>query len=154
MADQYPKEIKENHAATKVEEEPATGCGMFDFLKKENDNPQPEEQKHTFAEKLHHHDGSASSSSSSDEEGGEKKKKGLKGKMKEKITRKKEEEVAYHAPIPAAKGNDIESGVSNGEEKGFIEKIKEKLPGQHKEAEVGAPPEYHAPHEGEPEEKK
>ncbi|PRQ25074.1 putative dehydrin [Rosa chinensis] len=151
MADQYRKEIKENHAAAKVEEEPATGCGMFDFLKKkENEMPQPEEQKHTLAEKLHHHDGSNSSSSSSDEEGGEKKKKGLKGKIKEKITGKKDEEDAYHAPIPAAK-----SGVTNGEEKkGFIEKIKEKLPGQHKEAEVSAPPEYHAPHEGEPKEKK
>lgn len=63
MADQYPKEIEENHAATKVEEEPATGCGMFDFLKKkENEKPQPEEHKHTLAEKLHHHDGSDSSS--------------------------------------------------------------------------------------------
>lgn len=92
--------------------------------------------------------------SSSDEEGGEKKKKGLKGKIKEKIASKKNEED-HHAPIPAAKSNDIESGVSNGEEKkGFIEKIKDKLPGQHKEAEAGAPPEYHAPHEGEPKEKK
>lgn len=61
MADQYPKE--ENHAGTKVEEEPATGCGMFDFLKKkDNENPQPEEHKHILAEKLHHHDGSESSS--------------------------------------------------------------------------------------------
>lgn len=59
MADQYPKEIEENHAATKVEEEPATGCGMFDFLKKKE---KPEEHKRTLAEKLHHHDGSDSSS--------------------------------------------------------------------------------------------
>lgn len=57
--------------------------------------------------------------------------------------------------MPTAKSNDIESGVTNGEEKkGFTEKIKEKLPGQHKEAEVGPPPEYYAPQEGEPKEKK
>lgn len=93
--------------------------------------------------------------SSSDEEGGEKKKKGLKGKIKEKISGKRDEEDACHVSIPTAKSNDIESGVTNGEEKkGFIEKIKEKLPGQHKEAEVGPPPEYYAPHEGEPKEKK
>ncbi|XP_021800054.1 dehydrin ERD10-like isoform X1 [Prunus avium] len=156
MADHYPKETKESQSPTKVGEE-GQGCGMFDFLKKkENEKPHQEQEqhKHTLAEKLHHHDGD-SSSSSSDEEGGEKKKKGLKGKTKEKISGKKEEGDAYHASVPVEKTHDIENGAPQADEKkGFIEKIKEKLPGQHKEAEHGAHAEYHAvdghSHEAEP----
>lgn len=93
--------------------------------------------------------------SSSDEEGGEKKKKGLKGKIKEKKSGKKEEGDAYHASVPVEKTHDIENGAPHADDKkGFIEKIKEKLPGQQKEAEHGAHAEYHAmddhSHEAEP----
>lgn len=63
MADHYPKETKESQSPTKVGEE-GQGCGMFDFLKKkENEKPHQEQEqhKHTLAEKLHHHDGDSSS---------------------------------------------------------------------------------------------
>nr|XP_008382463.2 phosphoprotein ECPP44 [Malus domestica] len=127
MEDQYPKE-SQTHA--KGAEEEAQGCGMFDFLKKkDNQKPHQEQEQHkhtTLAEKLHHHDGD-SSSSSSDEEGGEKKKKGLKGKIKDKISSNKEGGDACHASVPATNGH--------ADEKGFVEKTKDKLPGQHKEAE-------------------
>ncbi|BBH09850.1 Dehydrin family protein [Prunus dulcis] len=143
--DHYPKETKESKSPTKVGEE-GQGCGMFDFLKKENEKPHQEQEqhKHTLAEKLHHHGGD-SSSSSSDEEGGEKKKKGMKGKIKGKKSGKKEEGDAYHASVPVEKTHDIENGAPHADDKkGFIEKIKEKLPGQQKEAEHGAHAEYHA----------
>ncbi|XP_050148988.1 dehydrin COR410-like [Malus sylvestris] len=161
MEDQYPKE-SQTHA--KGAEEEAQGCGMFDFLKKkDNQKPHQEQEQHkhtTLAEKLHHHDGD-SSSSSSDEEGGEKKKKGLKGKIKEKISSNKEGGDACHASVPAKNGHADETGFVEktkdklpgqhkeaehvAEEKGFVEKIKEKLPGENKKAEHHAPAEYHAP---------
>ena len=73
--------------------------------------------------------------SSSDEEGnnGEKKKKGLKDKIKEKISGKKEDENTEHTE----KTNGVGAEAMPSEEKGFIDKIKGKLPGQgqHKKAE-------------------
>ena len=89
-----------------------------------------EEKKSSLLDKLHR-SGSSSSSSSSDEEeveeGGEKKKKKKKS-LKEKIH--KEEDTS----VPVEK---IEETVVEPEEKkGFLDKIKEKLPGGgHKKAE-------------------
>lgn len=112
-----------------------------------------EEKKSSLLDKLHR-SGSSSSSSSSDEEeveeGGEKKKKKKKS-LKEKIH--KEEDTS----VPVEK---IEETVVEPEEKkGFLDKIKEKLPGGgHKKAEdqefpSPAPPaavESYATVEGEP----
>ncbi|XP_068322702.1 dehydrin COR47-like [Pyrus communis] len=153
MADQYPKA---SQTQSKGAEEEAQGCGIFDFLKKKDSEEKPhqeqEQHKHTtLAEKLHHHGGD-SSSSSSDGEGEENKKKGLKGKIKEKVSGNKEEGDAYHASVPAKKGHSV--AEHGAREKGFVEKIKEKLPGQHKEAGHGAHVEYHTPdghsHDSEP----
>ncbi|XP_076892284.1 dehydrin COR410-like [Bidens hawaiensis] len=116
--------------------------------------PKAEEKKESLLAKLHRSDSSSSSSSDEEDENGEKKKKkkSLKDKVKEKIEDHKEEkeeakiekletdtcvpvekyeEVAAPAPTPAPE-----------EKKGFIEKIKEKLPGGHKKEEehVAAPP--------------
>lgn len=124
---------------------------------------QKEEKKGSLLSKLHRSGSSSSSSSSSDEEveeGGEiikrKKKKGLKEKITGKIhgdEEKKSEEVdtsvpiekyeevvapppSYQEPTPAAYQEPVE------EKKGFLEKIKEKLPGGKKTEEevVVTPP--------------
>ncbi|XP_050108284.1 dehydrin ERD14-like isoform X2 [Malus sylvestris] len=74
--------------------------------------------------------------------------------MKEKVSGNKEEGDAYHASVPAKNGHSDEKGFVEkikdklpgqhkeaehlAEEKGFVEKIKDKLPGQHKVAEHGA----------------
>ncbi|KAL4575414.1 hypothetical protein LXL04_022257 [Taraxacum kok-saghyz] len=154
---------------TAVEVEPETvqtsDRGLFDVFGKKNEEkkceeaaissefeekvqvsePVPEEKKETLLDKLHR-SGSSSSSSSSDEECDEngekkKKKKPLKEKIKEKITKHEDEtsvpiekyDVAplQHTPNPEPE-----------EKKGFMEKIKEKLPGGHKkvEEEYVAPP--------------
>ncbi|XP_023749159.2 dehydrin ERD14 [Lactuca sativa] len=85
-------------------------------------HPEPEENKESLPDKLHKSDSHSSSSSDEEcDESGEKKKK--KKPLKEKITKPEEK-------------------------KGFIEKIKEKLPGGHKKEE-----EEHAD-EGEHKEKK
>ncbi|KAL7589486.1 hypothetical protein Lser_V15G36675 [Lactuca serriola] len=85
-------------------------------------HPEPEENKESLPDKLHKSDSHSSSSSDEEcDENGEKKKK--KKPLKEKITKPEEK-------------------------KGFIEKIKEKLPGGHKKEE-----EEHAD-EGEHKEKK
>ncbi|KAF5181213.1 Dehydrin cor47 [Thalictrum thalictroides] len=97
---------------------------------KSEEKKEEEENKPSFTENLHR---SNSSSSSSDEEGGggkEKSKLGLKDKIKEKIGGEKEQEKnAEHDQV-------IGEGVTCPEEvedkKGFVGKIKEKLPGTHK----------------------
>lgn len=62
-----------------------------------------------------------------------KKKKGLKEKIQEKISSEKEENaVEKNDEIASAEATHLE------EKKGFLEKIKDKLPGQHKKAEEGA----------------
>ncbi|KAL5561286.1 hypothetical protein UlMin_031033 [Ulmus minor] len=151
MAD-YDHQKSKDHG----NETASTGCGgMFDFLKKkENDKTQQdqgvamkEQERHTFK------NNDSSDSSSSDEEADgkveKKEKKGLKDKIKEKISgNKKEERVTKDTPN--VEGSD--------EEKGFIEKIKDKLPGQHKKAEESALTEHNNGaahgHEGEAKEKK
>ncbi|XP_062079159.1 phosphoprotein ECPP44-like isoform X2 [Humulus lupulus] len=108
-----------------------------------------EEKMKPNPEKLHRSHSSSSSSSDEEEcEGEEKKeKKGLKETLKEKFSGedKKEEEQHHHVdtsvPIEhEAHGyTTTETVVSPGnpeEKKGFLEKIKDKLPGQHKKEDV------------------
>ncbi|OIW06231.1 hypothetical protein TanjilG_03856 [Lupinus angustifolius] len=104
-----------------------------------------EEKKHSLLEKLHRSDSSSSSSSDEEEigEDGEKRKKkkekkGLKEKIKEKITHDDDKEEKKHedTTVPVEK---VE--VDPEHQKGFLDKIKEKLPGQHKKTdEVAVPP--------------
>jgi hypothetical protein len=101
-------------------------------------------------------------SSDEEDQGGEKKKKKKNG-LEEKISGEMEEVDAKHKDTfiftPVEKGNETANaeGTNPEEKKGFIEKIKEKLPGQHKKAEEGVSAECaaneHSP-EGEPKDKK
>nr|XP_043630555.1 phosphoprotein ECPP44-like [Erigeron canadensis] len=130
--------------------------------------PKAEEAKHeTLFQKMHEsHSGSSSSSSSDEEcEDGEKnkkkkEKKSLTAQIKEKIEhkeKKEEEKVEKHEDdtcVPVEKYDEVEapphvSEVAHPiptpepeEKKGFMEKLKEKLPGGHKkvEEEHVAPP--------------
>ncbi|XVF45614.1 hypothetical protein PTKIN_Ptkin02bG0220800 [Pterospermum kingtungense] len=132
-----------------------TDRGLFDFMKKKDEDVAVSEDGHkpdNVKEKLHRSN-SSSSSSSDEEEVGEdgekkKKKKGLKDKIKDKISGDKE------APDQHA---DVSIPAENPEEKkGFLDKIKEKLPGhQHKNAEdVGANEgHHHAEGDDQPKEK-
>ncbi|KAK8623251.1 hypothetical protein V6N13_118139 [Hibiscus sabdariffa] len=129
--------------------------GMFDFLgKKEEEQPKPQqeaiatefekvkidesnskaedgheegEKQHSLLEKLHRSDSSSSSSSDEEEgEGGEKKKKKKNKDKKEKIEEKiggdkKADDSDTAVPV--------EKSDEQPEKKGFIDKIKEKLPG-------------------------
>ncbi|XP_030527280.2 dehydrin ERD14 [Rhodamnia argentea] len=117
------------------------------------------EKKHGLLEKLHR-SGSSSSSSSDEEEGKDEEKK---DKRKEKKDKKKEkEEEKRHeedTTVPVEKWE--EPGAPADEKKGFIDKIKDRLPGGQKKAdEVPSPPPAECPaaeppcHEGSPKEKK
>ncbi|XP_072956911.1 dehydrin COR410-like [Typha angustifolia] len=129
-----------------------------------------EEKKEGFLEKLHRSHSSSSSSSSDEEEGegGEKKekkkKKGLKEKVKEKLGCEKkenedeekkttlvaEEEVVTATAVTADDDTSItvekvDESIKldvppEEEKKGFLEKMKEKLPGHKKPNEEAAPP--------------
>ncbi|KAF5794321.1 putative dehydrin [Helianthus annuus] len=106
--------------------------------------PEPEEKKGSLLEKFHRSNSSSSSSSDEECEDGEKKKKkkSLKDKVKEKIEghkEKKEEEKVekYEADtsVPIEKCEEVAVPTPTPapeEKKGFMEKIKEKLPGGHK----------------------
>ncbi|XP_041017810.1 phosphoprotein ECPP44-like [Juglans microcarpa x Juglans regia] len=142
----------------------------------EKEKLEKEEKKHGLLEKLHRSNSSSSSSSDEDEgEGEEKKKKkkekkDKKDKIKDKIAVEKEEEKYEDTNVPVEKYE--EEGVVHAaepvqpeEKKGFLDKIKEKLPGQQKKTEEVPPPpppshaEYAAAepvpsHEGEAKEKK
>lgn len=98
--------------------------------------------------------------SSDEEDEGREKKKKKKG-LKEKLSGEKEEvdNKCKDTFTPVEKGNEVVNAEATNpeEKKGFIEKIKEKLPGHHKKAEDGFSAECaaneHSP-EGEPKEKK
>ncbi|KAF8692783.1 hypothetical protein HU200_016452 [Digitaria exilis] len=90
-----------------------------------------------------HRSGSSSSSSSSEDDGmGGRRKKGLKEKIKEKLPGKNKDgqqtaaggTAAYgqqgHAGTAAPAGH-ATAGTTEGEKKGVMDKIKEKLPGHH-----------------------
>ncbi|KAL7589867.1 dehydrin ERD14 [Lactuca sativa] len=105
-------------------------------------HPEPEEKKESLLEKLHRSDSSSSSSSDEEcDENGEKKKKKkpLKEKIKEKLTKQEDETTV---PIEKYDVAPLQHGPPEPEEKkGFMEKIKEKLPGGHKkEEELAATP--------------
>ncbi|KAL7207040.1 hypothetical protein ACSBR2_019685 [Camellia fascicularis] len=124
-------------------------CGMFDCFEKKEEKPGEDvamkeletvqvsetdkmKEKHTLMEELHRSH-SNSSSSDDDEEGGEKKrKKGLKEKLKKKKSSEKEEQVNEHKDTSGSLENYNEVGNAEAtqqeEKKGFLEKIKEKLP--------------------------
>lgn len=62
----------------------------------------------------------------------------MKEKIKVKITSETEEGVVLeHKGVPLGKGDQVGNAepTQQDEKKGFLEKIKEKLPGQHKKAE-------------------
>lgn len=109
-----------------------------------------EEKKHgSLLEKLHR-SGSSSSSSSSEEEVEEdgkkirrkKEKKGLKEKIKEKVSGEKKENVDHETHVPVEKYDDpVHDQQEDDQKKGFLDKIKEKLPGGgHKKPEEVPPP--------------
>ncbi|CAN0871807.1 Phosphoprotein ECPP44 [Linum grandiflorum] len=171
------EEMKNHDQAAGVE---STDRGMFDFLgKKKEDEKKPSDQEEVmssqFEQKVHvseptpskeadhdeedvkkgslldklHRSSSSSSSSSEEEveEGGEKRKKKKDKKKKEK---KEEEDTT----VPVEKCDDGVVLVPE-EKKGFMDKIKEKLPGHGKKEEVvageaagGHPvPTSHPPHQ-------
>jgi len=88
------------------------------------------EKKHTsLLEKLHRSDSSSSSSSEEEGEDGEKRKK------------KKEKKKKEDTSVPVEKVEVVDVTTGTEEKKGFLDKIKEKLPGGHKKAEdVTTPP--------------
>jgi len=136
-------------------------------VKKEEEEHEDGEKKETLFSKLHRSSSSSSSSSDEEEEviddNGEvikrKKKKGLKEKLQEKLPGHKDEgEQVTGLPVPAAPASvqthhdtdvavekidaDVKTeappAVPEEEKKGFLEKIKEKLPGGHKKPEDAA----------------
>ncbi|XP_057805912.1 phosphoprotein ECPP44-like [Salvia miltiorrhiza] len=143
MADQIPQA----HGSKETPQD--RGC--FDFLtnkeeKKVEDVAMKDvnagkEEKHALMDELRRaHSQSSCSSDEEVEEGGErKKKKGLKEEIKDKLSGKKEGEDVV---IPIEEGK---AGTEQPEEKkGFLDKVKEKLPGQHKkgdeESQTAPPP--------------
>ncbi|KAI9109186.1 hypothetical protein K1719_019809 [Acacia pycnantha] len=123
MADQENKQQNTSELETQDR-------GLFDFIgKKDGENKaehhldQEQDKKPGLLEKLHRSNSSSSSSSDEEEVGedGEKRKK--------KKEEKKKEEAA--AVTVTAEGE---------EKKGLLDKIKEKLPGQHKKTEEVPPP--------------
>ncbi|XP_071689622.1 uncharacterized protein [Rutidosis leptorrhynchoides] len=135
------------------------------------------EHKETLLQKMHNsYDQVSSSSSSSDEEceDGEKKKKkkSLKEKIDEHKEKKEEHKIEEDTYVPVEKYEEVAVPPSTTEvvhpiptpepeeKKGFMEKIKEKLPGGHKKVEeeqyVAPPsaPVVAAPHDDEQNEKK
>ncbi|CAE6150165.1 unnamed protein product [Arabidopsis arenosa] len=140
MAD-HPRSSEQQEADVAA----SKGCGMFDFLKKKPEDvhssenagvtKEPkEEEKPSLAERLH-----LSDSSSSDEEAGENGEK----KEKEKKNNKKKEVVADQCETEEKNKEKLPAGISHedGKEKGFMEKMKDKLPGGHH-----GKPEAHEPH--------
>ncbi|CAL9228681.1 unnamed protein product [Arabidopsis halleri] len=127
MAD-HPRSSEQQEADVAA----SKGCGMFDFLKKkpedvhssENAGVTKEEEKPSLAERLH-----LSDSSSSDEEAGENGEK----KEKEKKNKKKKEVVADQCETEEKNKEKLPAGIGHedGKEKGFMEKMKDKLPGGH-----------------------
>ncbi|OEL36757.1 hypothetical protein BAE44_0002224 [Dichanthelium oligosanthes] len=103
---------------------------------------QPAAEEHRSRGILHRSGSSSSSSSSEDDGMGGRRKKGLKEKIKEKLPGGHKDnqqsqataaggaygQAAGHAGAAAGHGTD---GTGEGEKKGLMDKIKEKLPGHH-----------------------
>nr|CAA78515.1 dehydrin-cognate [Pisum sativum] len=165
MAEENQNKYEETTSATNSETE-IKDRGVFDFLggKKKDEEHKPAqdeaiahefghkvtlyeapsetkveeegEKKHTsLLEKLHRSDSSSSSSSEEEGEDGEKRKK------------KKEKKKKEDTSVPVEKVEVVEGTTGTEEEKGFLDKIKEKLPGGHKKTEeVTTPPPVVAAH--------
>ncbi|KAA8546153.1 hypothetical protein F0562_020953 [Nyssa sinensis] len=134
-----------------------TDCGMFDSLGKKEEKPQEdeimaekkEEEKPTLLEELHwSHSDSISLNfpsiigSSDEKEERIKTRKNKKG-LKEKMSCEKEEEATENKsvsiPVEKCEENGNAEATQPAEKKGFLDKIIEKLPGQHKKPEEGTP---------------
>ncbi|KAL5073609.1 hypothetical protein RYX36_012593 [Vicia faba] len=165
MAEENQNKYEETTSAATNSETEIKDRGLFDFLggkKKDEEHKPPQdeaishefghkvtlyeapsetkveeegEKKHTsLLEKLHRSDSSSSSSSEEEGEDGEKRKK--------KKDKKKKEDTS----VPVEKVEVVEGTTGTEEKKGFLDKIKEKLPGGHKKAEdVTTPPPVAAP---------
>ncbi|CAJ2642687.1 unnamed protein product [Trifolium pratense] len=161
MAEENQNKYEETTSTTNSETD-IKDRGVFDFLggkkKDEEHKPQEEdintdfshkvtlyeapsetkveedqgEKKHTsLLEKLHQSDSSSSSSSEEEDENGEKRKK----KKKEKKEKKED------TSVPVEKVEVVDgTTVGTEEKKGFLEKIKDKLPGHKKTEDVTTPP--------------
>ncbi|CAL4988328.1 unnamed protein product [Urochloa decumbens] len=112
----------------------ATGVGAA------GEQVQPMKDDHK-TDGLLHRSGSSSSSSSEDDGVGGRRKKGIKEKIKEKLPggskdSSKHQDMATGGAVgqqghAAATGTGVHGTEATGEKKGVMEKIKEKLPGQH-----------------------
>jgi len=126
------EEIKTTHH---VEEQDEVIGAEFEKLHvsgaepKVEEHKDQEEKKGSLLEKFHRSDSASSSSSSDEEEGKEKKDK----KKKKGLKEKHEEDTS----VPIEKCEE-EAVAQPEEKKGFLDKIKEKLPGQHKKTEEAA----------------
>ncbi|GAB4832986.1 hypothetical protein Ancab_007007 [Ancistrocladus abbreviatus] len=135
-----------------------------EHMKEEDHKEDEKEKKHGLLEKLQRSDSSSSSSSEEEGQDGETKRKkkkekgGLKEKIKEKLPGHKKEEKHHEeheedTSVPVEKYEEkihieevIHSEATQPEEKkGFFDKIKEKLPGQHKKPEEQSPAPATAP---------
>lgn len=157
MAEENQNKYEETTSATNSETE-IKDRGVFDFLggkkKEEEHKPQEEAIAHEFGhkvtlyeapsetkveeegekkhssllEKLHRSDSSSSSSSEEEGEDGVRRKK--------KKDKKKKEDTS----VPVEKVEVVEGTTGTEEKKGFLDKIKEKLPGHKKTEDVTTPP--------------
>ncbi|KAG6644704.1 phosphoprotein ECPP44-like [Carya illinoinensis] len=143
---------QEEVIGTKFEEKVSVSAVPEPKLEKEE---YKEEKKGDVSEKLHRSNSSSSSSSGEEEgEGEEKKKKkkekkGLTDKIKDTFTGDKKEEKHEDTSVPieryeevpaAAPDHHLAEPVQPEEKKGFVDKIKEKIPSQRKKTEEVHPP--------------
>ncbi|XAR72656.1 hypothetical protein NMG60_11019372 [Bertholletia excelsa] len=128
--------------------------GILDCIGKKEEKPQEDaamkdlektkEHKHTLVEELHQtNSNSIWSSDEAEEVGGKKKrkKKGLKEMIEGKMSRE-DVEVSQHkdaSDLPDQVQKVNAEPAHHEEKKGFLEKLKVKLPGQHKKSEEGSP---------------
>ncbi|XP_058785647.1 dehydrin ERD14-like [Vicia villosa] len=158
MAEENQNKYEETTSATNPETE-IKDRGVFDFIsgkKKDEEHKPPQdeaishefghkvtlyeapsetkvedegEKKHSsLLEKLHRSDSSSSSSSEEEGEDGQKRKK------------KKEKKKKEDTSVPVEKVDVVEGTTGTEEKKGFLDKIKEKLPGHKKTDDITTPP--------------
>ncbi|KAJ8572128.1 hypothetical protein K7X08_008639 [Anisodus acutangulus] len=137
-----------NFMGKKEEDKAHDDAVMIDVVDTPANVIEPNEEKHSLMEKLHrtHSNSSSSSDEEEVEEGGtgekKRKKEGLKDKIKEKMSgdhNNKEDESTAQQKIEFIPMDNSTPHVANAnaeatheeEKKGFMEKIKEKLPGHH-----------------------
>ncbi|XP_059281385.1 abscisic acid and environmental stress-inducible protein TAS14-like [Lycium ferocissimum] len=120
------------HEGTPMGSTPTTGTVTHDDAMKKG-----HEHQHEGQQQLHRRSGSSSSSSSEDDgEGGRRKKKGIKEKIKDKLTgdtthHDDNKELTDHQQPPQTTTTTTPCAETEGEDKGMMDKIKEKIPGMH-----------------------